>query len=218
MAEQEDRRPQASASARVVRAIVRGLHEGAYAPGQRLAEPELMAEFGVSRSTARESVRRMESEGLVTVEPHRGAVIRRMSAQEALDALRVMELCVGLAARQAAERIGQNDGRARLTRAWRELQRFRELPDSYEFVAARNQFYRTLTEVSGNQELRRIVPSIHVHLIRRDYSMQPRIRFEDYDRMAEAILAGDGAAAAAAARRHIARTAALVRRKAGLRV
>jgi DNA-binding GntR family transcriptional regulator len=202
-----------SASARIVRQIVRGLHEGAYAPGQRLAEPEIMQEFGVSRSTARESIRRMESEGLVTVHPHRGAAIRRMSAQEALDALRVMELCIGLAARQAAERIGAGDARARVTKAWEALQRFRDLPDSYDLVAARNRFYRTITEASGNQELRRIVPSIHVHLIRRDYPLSAPARFADYAAMAEAILAGDGAAAEKATRRHIARIATLARRK-----
>ena len=203
-----------SASARVVKSIVRGLYEGDYAPGQRLAEPELMEQFSVSRSTARESIRRMESEGLVKVLPHRGAVIRRMSAGEALDALMVMELCVGLAARQAAERIEASGGRARFDQTWRELQGYREAPGGYDFIAARNRFYRVITELSGNQELRRIVPSIHVHLIRRDYSPTLSERFQDYAGMAEAILAGDGVAAEAAARRHIARTAALVRQRA----
>ncbi len=212
-----DQRPLAalaqSASARIVRAIVRGLYEGVYAPGQRLAEPEIMTQFGVGRSTARESIRRMESEGIVTVVPNRGAVIRRMSVDEALDALLVMEICVGLAARQAAERINVGGGRARFEQTWRELQKFRDMPDGYDFVAARNRFYRAITEVSANQELRRIIPSIHIHLIRREYSLTTRARFEDYARMAEAILAGDGAAADAAARRHIAKTAALVRQR-----
>ncbi len=199
-----------SAAARVVKAIVRGLYEGLYAPGQRLAEPELMERFGVGRSTARESIRLMESEGLVTVLPHRGAMIRRMSAEEALDALLVMELCIGLAARQAAERVAVKGGQA-LEEAWRALQRFRAAPHGYDFIAARNRFYRAITDIAGNEELSRIVPSIHVHLIRRDYSMTAPVRFEDYARIREAILAGDAAAAETAARKHIARTAALVR-------
>jgi DNA-binding FadR family transcriptional regulator len=80
-------------------------------------------------------------------------------------------------------------------------------------VTARNRFYRAITEISQNQELRRIIPSIQIHLIRRDYSLSPRTRFEDYARMAEAILAGDGAAAEAAARRHVAKTITLIRRR-----
>lgn len=202
-----------SASARIARAIIRGLYEGEYASGQRLIEPELMTQFGVSRSTVRESIRRMESEGIVTVLPHRGAVIRKMSAAEALDALMVMQLCVGLAARQAAERIEADGARRRFDKAWRDLQECRHLSDGYDLLIARNRFYRAITEISENQELRRIIPSIQVHLIRRDYSLPSATRFEDYARMAKAILAGDGAAAEAAARRHIARTIMLVRRR-----
>jgi DNA-binding GntR family transcriptional regulator len=66
--------------------------------------------------------------------------------------------------------------RARVTKAWEALQRFRDLPDSYDLVAARNRFYRTITEASGNPELRRIVPSIRVHLIRRDYPLSALAR------------------------------------------
>lgn len=207
-------RPAPSASAKVVRAIIRGLHEGSYVPGQRLAEPELMEQFSVSRSTARESIRRMESEGIVDVLPYRGAVIRRLSLDEAIDALLVMEISVGLAARLAAERIDAPGSRERFEEAWVDLQRFRDLGDSFDFVNARNRFYRTITSISRNQELQHIIPRIQVHLIRREYSLSSETRFEDYTRMADAILAGDGTAAEAAARDHIAKTAALVRESA----
>ena len=157
-----------SASTQIVRAIVRGLYEGEFASGQRLIEPELMTQFDVSRSTVRESIRRMESEGIVTVVPHRGAAIRKMSAAEGLDALMVMQLCVGLAARQAAERIEAHGRRERFEKAWGELEECRHLPDGYDLLLARNRFYRAITEISENHELRRIIPSIQVHLIRRD--------------------------------------------------
>jgi DNA-binding GntR family transcriptional regulator len=202
-----------SASAQIVRAIVRGLYEGEYASGQRLIEPELMTQFEVSRSTVRESIRRMESEGIVMVVPHRGAVIRKMSVAEALDALTVMQLCVGLAARQAAERIEANGGRRRFEKVWGDLQECRHLADGYDLLIARNRFYRAITEISENHELRRIIPSIQVHLIRRDYSLSSETRFQDYARIAKAILAGDGAAAEAAAHRHIAKIITLVHRR-----
>lgn len=202
-----------SASAQIVRAIIRGLYEGEYASGQRLIEPELMTQFDVSRSTVRESIRRMESEGIVIVVPHRGAVIRKMSVPEALDALTVMQLCVGLAARQAAERIEANGGRRRFEKAWDDLQECRHLADGYDLLIARNRFYRAITEISENHELRRIIPSIQVHLIRRDYSLSSETRFEDYARIAKAIMAGDGAAAEAAAHRHIAKIITLVHQR-----
>lgn len=212
-ASKPDTAAQPSASARVVRAIVRGLYEGAYVPGQRLAEPEIMEQFEVSRSTARESIRRMESEGIVDVLPHRGAVIRRLTVDEAIDALLVMEICVGLSARQAAERIGMPGNRERFEDVWRDLLAFRNRGEGYDFVKARNRFYRTITRISRNRELQRIVPTIHIHLIRREYSLAAETRFEDYSRIADAILAGESEAAEAAARDHIAKTAALVRQR-----
>jgi DNA-binding GntR family transcriptional regulator len=190
-----------SAPQRVVREIVRGLYEGNYVPGQRLAEPELMEEFGVSRSTARESIRRMEAEGIVDVLPHRGAVIRRLTLKQAIDALLVMEACVGLAARLAAERIAEGGNRARFLAAWADLEGFRDATEGFELVKARNRFYRAITEASDNRELR-------------NYSMGQAARFEDYARMAETILAGEPDAAERAAREHIARTAEVVRRSA----
>ena len=202
-----------SASARIVRSIIRGLYEGRYVSGQRLAEPELMKEFGMGRSTVRESIRRMETEGIVTVLPHRGAVIRKMSAAESINALLVMELCIGLAARQAAERIEVDGACKRLEKTWRELQEHRHSPDGYELLVARNRFYRTIAHLSGNQELQRIISSIQILLIRLDYSLSSHTRFEDCARMVDAILGGDGVAAEAAARKHIARSITLVRRR-----
>ena len=167
----------------------------------------------MGRSTVRESIRRMETEGIVTVVPHRGAVIRKMSAAESINALLVMELCTGLAARQAAERIEVDGARKRLERTWRELQEHKHSPDGYELVVARNRFYRTIADLSGNQELQRIIPSIQILLIRLEYLLSSRTRFEDYARMVNAILGGNCVAAETAARRHIARSIRLVQRR-----
>ncbi len=170
-----------------------------------------MEQFGVSRSTAREAVRRMESEGIVDVLPHRGAVVRRLTPEEAIDALLVMELCIGLAARFAAERIHKPGNRAAFEAAWSDLQKFEGVPDSFDFVEARNRFHRAITVISGNRELQRILPSIQVHLVRRAYTLPSSARFDDYRRIAHAILAEDSAAAEAAARKHVARIIAVVR-------
>jgi DNA-binding GntR family transcriptional regulator len=200
-----------SSSARIVGEIIRGLYDGAYVPGQRLSEPELMEWFSVSRSTARESIHRMEAEGIVDVFPFKGAVIRRMSPEEALDATLVMQMCVGLAARLAAERIDQTGNRTKLQTAWTALLDFEGTGENYEFVRARDRFYRVMTELSRNRELQRIFPTVHVHLIRRNYPLTARERFDDYRRIVAAILEGNGAAAEKAARDHVGKIAALVR-------
>jgi DNA-binding GntR family transcriptional regulator len=50
--------------------------------GQRLVEHELTARYGVARHTLRAALRALASEGLVTVEPNRGARVARLSADE----------------------------------------------------------------------------------------------------------------------------------------
>ena len=47
----------ASAAENIVRDILKGLYEGRYVSGQRLAEPDLIARYGVSRSTVREAIK-----------------------------------------------------------------------------------------------------------------------------------------------------------------
>lgn len=199
-----------SAASRVVRGVIRGLYEGDYVPGQRLAEPDLMAAFEVGRSTVREAIRRLETEGVVDVLPHKGTTIRHLTAREALDALLVIEMLIALAARQAAQRIGEGQNREIFERAWSDLQAHSAGFDTFEAVRARNRFYAAITQVSHNRELQRILPTVQVHLIRRSFRMTPTMRLEDYVNMARAILAGDAHGAEAAAREHIGKSARLV--------
>src|SRR6188768_4396301 len=55
------------------------------APGQRLVERELIEQLGVSRTTVREALRELTSEGLVTVVPQKGAVVATPTLEDAID-------------------------------------------------------------------------------------------------------------------------------------
>ena len=52
---------------------------GTIVPGTRMMEVELAEEMGVSRTPIREAIRKLEKEGLVTIEPRRGALTLRRS-------------------------------------------------------------------------------------------------------------------------------------------
>jgi DNA-binding GntR family transcriptional regulator len=66
--------------------IARHLREqiisGALPAGERVNETRITRELSLSRSPVREALRILESEGLVTLEPHRGARVRRVSEQD----------------------------------------------------------------------------------------------------------------------------------------
>ena len=48
---------------------------GKIVPGTRMMEVELAEDMGVSRTPIREAIRKLEKEGLVTIEPRRGASV-----------------------------------------------------------------------------------------------------------------------------------------------
>ena len=64
-----DHRRSPSSSDLIVRDVVRGLYEGRYVAGQRLAEPDLMRSYGVARSTVREAIKRLVAEGVLEFAP-----------------------------------------------------------------------------------------------------------------------------------------------------
>ena len=84
---------------------------GVYAPGSRLVETRIAQELGVSQASVREALRDLEHIGCVVYEPYRGCSVRSFSIDELLEAFPVRAALEGLAARLAAEQMG--DARAR---------------------------------------------------------------------------------------------------------
>lgn len=78
---------------------------GRIAPGTRMMEVDLADEMGVSRTPVREAIRKLEKEGLVVIEPRRGAYASSLSVKDMVDTLEVRENLEGFAAALAAERM-----------------------------------------------------------------------------------------------------------------
>ena len=60
----------------------REILDGAPAAGERLRERELVERYGVARHTLRAALRQLAGEGLVTIEPHRGATVARLGPED----------------------------------------------------------------------------------------------------------------------------------------
>ena len=80
----------------------RAIVSGELLPGERLLEEELSARLGIGRAAVRTALIRLEHDGLVARERNRGATVRRVSEQEAVEILEVRAALEGLAARHAA--------------------------------------------------------------------------------------------------------------------
>src|SRR5688572_18401773 len=66
-------------AAMTLEAIRDGILHGNYAEGEPLRQDALADELGVSRIPIREALRQLEAEGLVTFNPHRGAIVSSLS-------------------------------------------------------------------------------------------------------------------------------------------
>lgn len=55
---------------------------GELTPGTRIAEESIAREFGVSRGPVREALRQLEKDGLIVVEPFRGAIVVEISNED----------------------------------------------------------------------------------------------------------------------------------------
>lgn len=165
----------------LARDIVQGLAVGRFAPGQRLAEPDLMLRYGVGRSTVREALGRLVAAGVVERVPHRGAAIRQLTRREATDVLRVAASLLALTARQAAEAVADGADPAPLRHA---------LAGIDEPGRGRARYYRALTALAGNAELMRLMPAIQVPLLRAQLAGHLPDGAEDHARLVAAVVAG----------------------------
>lgn len=194
---------------RIARDIIKGLYEGRYAPGQRLIEAELTAHYRVSRGPVREALNALAAHGIVSLTLQRGAQVRRLSREEAVDILVVLESLIGLAACLAALHARSSEGAGKLREAVARIERFDPASGSSEYASARDSFYGAVLEIAGNAELRRIMPGTLVHLVRVQFRDALRAvdgsRHADYRAIAKAVFAGAAGRAEAAARAHIAK-------------
>lgn len=193
----------ASAAETIVRDILRGLYKGHYVSGQRLAEPDLITRYGVSRSTVREAIKRLSAQGVVETRHHHGARILHVTEKEARNILLIAEVIVGLAARQAAQQIDESTGRQDLQEAMDAINASNESGERFDFILARNRFHRTMARIADSRVLEQTLSNLHVHLVRQKLVMTPEQRADSYRRIADAIFAGEAEKAEEYARAHV---------------
>jgi DNA-binding GntR family transcriptional regulator len=202
---------QKSSPYKVYSGVLTGLYEGRFVPGQRLVEADLSRIYQVSRNSVREALSRLAAERVILLSPNRGAQIRLLTRVEARGILEMLALLIGLAARLAAKHIHEAKAAEQFESILNRLLSFEKQPDSLQFLRARNVFYRKLVEIGGNDELMRVMPSMHVHLLRvqfRQFYPVPETEgFREYRRIGKAVLAGDWKRAELAGQIHVRRIA-----------
>ena len=192
----------------LVEQITHRIVRGEYSPGERLVEADLAADFGVGRGSIREALRRLEANRYIQFEPNRGAMVSRPSGKQVTDMLRIRAVIAGLGARAAAERIDLPGHRetVREVLAEIELELSRESPAYHR--KGNGHFHRVLNDLSGIEKIGELMDQVNIPMLYEIYfrdltEEQWRVNLDDHVDLARAILAGDGDAAEAIAKRHM---------------
>jgi DNA-binding GntR family transcriptional regulator len=93
----------------VVQKVRDAILDETFKPGERLPEAELGEMFKVSRSPVREALFALESEGTVIMEPYKGAILKPLSPEEALDIAELRLALISLAAKPAYRHLSPAD-------------------------------------------------------------------------------------------------------------
>jgi DNA-binding GntR family transcriptional regulator len=132
----------------VVRRLRDAILSGQFHPGDRLIERELVEWTSVSRTSIREALRQLESEGLVTVLPSRGPVVTVLTEETARQIYAVRAVLEGYAARQFA--INATEEQRRRLEA--SVDTMAAIVDAGEpIIYEKGRFYEILFEGAGNE-------------------------------------------------------------------
>ncbi|MGW3996804.1 GntR family transcriptional regulator [Amycolatopsis sp. NPDC004772] len=141
--------------------------DGVYAPGSQLREVELAEALGVSRGPVREALLKLEREGLVRSEWHRGATVTALTDEDVteLDSLRAA--LEQLAVELVLERAGE-ENLAAIEAAVRRMER---ALDEHEMVRCDLEFHDAVYAAAGHRRLREawqaIRSQVHLFLLTR---------------------------------------------------
>jgi DNA-binding GntR family transcriptional regulator len=177
-------------------------------PGQRLVERELIEQLGVSRTTIREALRELTSEGLVTVVPQKGAVVATPTLEDAIDLYEVRAALESLVVTRFVERATD----AQVERLQAAVERFHDetirTADIRQILAAKDLFYVVLIEGAASTALQQLLEGIQARVqVLRATSLSEEGRtfaaVRELRAVAEAIAARDAPLAARLTAEHI---------------
>lgn len=124
------------------------IRNGKLPAGAKIDQKALAAEFSVSRMPIREALRQLDAEGYVTLLPHRGAVVTKLSAAEIEETYEIRAVLEGLAARLALPNLDSSA----LAHIRELLDAMASTEDVHEWVALNGEFHDQI-ERHGDRRL-----------------------------------------------------------------
>ena len=191
----------------VLDALREAILTGEFTAGQRLVEVDLCERFGCSRFAVRAALPVLASEGLVDVQRHRGARVRVILPEEAVEITEIRRLVEGLVAARAAERVPPSQAAA-LKPVIKDMRSAVRSAELLRYSEANARLHALIQGIAGHRTATAIIERLRAQLVRHQFMLalvpgRPAESLAEHERIVAAIVAGDPAGAEAAMRDHI---------------
>jgi DNA-binding GntR family transcriptional regulator len=189
--------------------------KGEYLPGERLVEAQLCERLGTSRFNVRAALQDLAADGLVKVERNKGAHVRKVPLDEAIEITEVRMVLEGLVAARAAARVTDEQA-SELDEIGLLMRRAVSAGEFRRYSDLNARLHGLIRSIAGHRTAEGIIETLRGQLVRHQFMVslhpgRPVVSLPQHERIIAAIQAHDPQAAEAAMRDHIASVIAVLR-------
>lgn len=142
---------------RVSHAIREAILDGTLKPGERLVQDELSEQLGVSRMPVREALRQLESEGLITFQTYKGAIVNEFTKEDIIEIYHLRALLEPEALALSIPHLKADDLQT-LDSLCAEMEQHADDPEAY--TRLNSQFHRLLIAGCKWERLKKMVNAL----------------------------------------------------------
>ena len=167
---------------------------------------EIAARYGTSRTPVREAMWRLESDGLISVAPHRGFVVSKLPVEEIEELYRIRAVLEGLASRLAAGKLSPEEAEALNARV-AEMQSQLDEGQDQTITTLNLPFHEIIFAAAQSPLLHRYISTLYASTARyrgltTTWPGRAKEIVREHKALAEAIIAGQAEEAERIARLH----------------
>ena len=169
----------------------------------RLTEEFLSGQLGISKSPIREALNRLETEGLIRIEPRKGAYLRLLSPEEVADLYDLREALETHVVRTAKPTVAML---ARLRQSLERQRDFLSANDRAHYMEEDVAFHAELAQATHNAQLCAVLRNIQNQIWlsrRKTYDLSSSSAPDCHQAIVDALETGDRDKAVSAMRSHI---------------
>lgn len=188
-------------------ALESDINQGLLRPGQAIKEQDLCERFQASRTPVREALLLLSAKGLIDIQPRSGIYIKRLDARKIIAIMEGLAELEAVLARLAAQRA-LDSHKEQLQDCLLQTQIYAQQADSKGYAQANAELHELIYQFSANefiaeqtQHARLRIAPYRTHMFAKSERLLESQK--EHERIVQAIIDGDGDAAAHAMRQHI---------------